>query len=579
MEFPRVRPPIGWMTIPEYIERSCEKHAEIVAMQIRRGKDWYRVTYEQLLDRIKRVAAFLKDFGIRKGDRVSVLGENRPEWGICYLAIQWIGGIVVPLDARLKAPEYRHIMNDAEVRLLFVSKSRLSEIEEISNKVESLEKIVTMDPVNGYESLDDILAKYKEGVPRERLSLEDWAVILYTSGTTGTSKGVVLSHKNIASNIDAIYQIIELRPGEVSFSFLPLHHVFEATAGFLFTLVNGVTITFARSLKPNEMREDMQAVRPHLMTTVPLLLEKFLIRIRNEVNKSIVKKGLMGGLKIVSKGLSPILGKQKVPNIVFKSLLKKLGLDRARYIVSGGAALPRWVSKGLEELGFPIIQGYGLSETSPVLTVNPPCCPRNESVGLPIPYVEIKIMDPNEEGVGEIAARGPNVMVGYYKNPEATAEVITEDGWFLTGDMGYLDKDGFLYITGRKKSVIVTPGGKNIYPEEVENVLLQSPYIEEVLVLRGANPETGAEEVQAIVYPNFEALDEYFKSQGIEHPTEKQVYEKIREEIETYSRQLAEYKRPRRFTLRDEEFPKTTTRKIKRYLFEQTGVPISKEKK
>ncbi len=578
MKVPRMRPPMGWFPIPEYVKRSVEKHPERKALQIRRGKDWFYYTYGELLEKIRKLSSFMRDEGIRHGDKVSVLGENRPEWGLCYLAIQWSGATVVPLDARLKPPEYLHIMNDSEVKMLFVSTSKLGDIEEIKDRTPSLKKIVTMDEVNGYLSLEKIFDSFSEEAQMEKILLDDVAVILYTSGTTGSSKGVVLSHKNIASNIDAIYQIIDLDYKDRSFSYLPLHHVFEATVGFLFPLSLGATVTYARSLKPNEIIEDMKAVKPTFMTTVPLLLEKFLLKIRGELKKSVVKRGIVSGMKGISKGMKLFFGR-KTSRRVFKSLLSKLGFEEMRYLASGGAALPRWVSKGLEEIGFPIIQGYGLSETSPVLTFNPPCCPRNASAGIPLPYVEIKIMEPDPEGIGEIAARGPNITPGYYKNEEATREVMTEDGWFLTGDVGYLDEDGFLFITGRKKAVIVTPGGKNIFPEEVESVLLQSPFIEEILVIRGANPITGGEEVQAVVYPNFEELDTYFKEKSIENPSQKHIEEKIREEIEKYSSDLASYKKVKRFRLRDEEFPKTTTRKIKRYLFQDHGVPLSKEKK
>ncbi len=578
MEFPRVRPPRGWFPIPEYLKRTAEKFPEKSAVRIRRKKKWFGYTYGELLEKVSRLAAFIKASGLGKGSKISVLGENRPEWVLCYFAVQWAGATVVPLDARLKPPEYLHILNDAEVEMVFVSGSKLADIQEIRDRVGSLKKVIVMDEVNGELVLDKVLEEYKEGIALAPLGLEDLAVILYTSGTTGTSKGVMLTHKNISSNVDAIYQIIYIDENDRSFSYLPLHHVFEATAGMIFPLSVGVSITLARSLKPTEMIEDLRDTRPTLMTTVPLLLEKFLLRIRSDLKKSSLKKGMVGLMKGLHRGMRPILGRDRARKI-FRPILSKLGFDELRFLVSGGAALPRWVSQGLEELGFPILQGYGLSETAPVLTVNPPCCPRNASAGLPLPYVEIRIMDPDPEGIGEIAARGPNVMPGYYKNPKATAEVFTEDGWFLTGDVGYLDKDGFLYITGRKKSVIVTAGGKNIFPEEVEEVLLQSPFIEEVLVVRGANPVTGAEEVQAIVYPNFEEVDAYFRERGITNPTEEEIEKLIGEEINRYSAQLADYKKPKRFRLRDEEFPKTTTRKIKRYLFEEKSIPLMKEKK
>ncbi len=578
MEIPRVRPPRGWFPIPEYLKRSGEKFPDRMAVRIKRRKKWFGYTYGELVEKAARLAAFIRDQGLGKGDKISVLGENRPEWILSYFAIQWAGATVVPLDAKLKPPEYFHILNDAEVSLIFVSGHKLPDIQEIRDRVPSLKKVIVMDDVNGELTLEKVLDSYKEPAPLANIGLEDLAVILYTSGTTGTSKGVMLTHKNISSNVDGIYQIIDINERDKSFSYLPLHHVFEATAGMIFPLSVGVQITLARSLKPTEMIEDLRETKPTLMTTVPLLLEKFLLRIRGELKKSPVKKGVVGVMKGLHKGLRPLLGRNRARKI-FKSILSKLGFEELRYMVSGGAALPPWVSRGLEELGFPILQGYGLSETAPVLTVNPPCCPRNTSAGLPLPYVEIKIMDPDPEGVGEIAARGPNVMPGYYKNPQATKEVFTDDGWFLTGDVGYLDEDGFLYITGRKKSVIVTAGGKNIFPEEVESVLLQSPFIEEVLVVRGANPITGAEEVQAIVYPNFEEVEAYFKEKGIENPTEKDIEALIGEEISKYSAQLADYKKPKRFRLRDEEFPKTTTRKIKRYLFEEKSIPLIKEKK
>lgn len=577
MRYPTVRAGLGWITIPEMIEKNGEKYKDLVALQIRRNGEWVKYTYGELLDHVRRLARKLKDLGLRKGDRASIVGENRPEWAISYLAISWIGGVVVPLDPRLTQYEWKHIISDSEAKLVIASGKFLEEMLDIKEDIKTLKHVISMDETDKTLSLPKIFEEIKEGIKREEVLLEDLAVILYTSGTTGTSKGVMLSHKNIMSNVDAVYQCLDFGPGDMFFSILPLHHVFEATAGFLTPLYGGTSITYARSLKPNEIREDMRAVKPTLFLVVPLFLEKILRAIEREIKRaSILKKGLFYGIKGISKGTDFFL-KGKARKILFKSIREKAGFGHIKYIISGGAALPRDVSKKLEELGFPLLQGYGLSEASPVLTVNPPSKPKNESVGLPIPYVEIKIVNPGEDGVGEIAARGPNIMVGYYKNEEATREVLTEDGWLLTGDLGYIDDEGYLYITGRKKSVIVTRGGKNIYPEEVENELLKSPYIEEVLVLRGANPQTGEEEVQAIVYPNYEMVENYFREKKIENPTEKDIYNLIKKEIAKYSANLADYKKPKRFTLREEEFPKTTTRKIKRYLFEKPSLEIDEK--
>ncbi len=566
--FPTVRPGKGWITIPEMVERSAQEFSSAVALKMRDGQGWREYTYSDLGEIVPKLAAFLKSQGFQPGDRGAVLGENRPEWGLSYFAISWAGGIVVPLDSRATLHEWRHINLDAECKVIFTSQRFLPDVLEFAPDVPSLKTIVVMDPHPELPNIPQLSTQNLEPVPRHPFDLEDLALILYTSGTTGSSKGVMLTHKNIMSNVDAVYQCIEYGVGDTFFSVLPIHHVFEGTAGFLTPLYNGATIVYARSLRPREIREDMLASQPTVMLVVPLLLEKILLGIYREVRHApVVKKGLFHLLKGTSKALTPILGR-KAAQALFKKVRAQAGFGNIRYVISGGAALPQWVAKGMEELGFPVLQGYGLSETAPVLTVNPPDKPKNASVGLPIPHVEIKIVDPGPDGIGEIAAKGPNVMKGYYKNPEATKEVFTEDGWFLTGDLGYIDDEGYLYITGRKKSVIVTRGGKNIYPEEIEAHLSQSPYIAEILVLMGIHPVSKDEELQAIVYPDYDALDAYAQEHGKEL-TEEDIYKIIEQEIERLSKDLAPYKRPRRFTIREEEFPKTTTRKIKRYLFEK----------
>ncbi len=573
MRLKEIRKGLGIRPLNEMIALSADKFSHRLALRIKdkNTKKYREYTYSSMLSAIRKVGAFLKEHGIKRGNFVGVIGENRPEWMISYFGVLWIGGVVVPLDARAKETEIRHIIQHAGVKLVIASSRHLDMILEIkeSCKKPSFKVVVSMDESDEVPNLPDIFREFDDTTPIERVNLEDLAVVLYTSGTTGSSKGVMLTHKNLSSNVDQIYRVVYFDENDRFFSVLPIHHVYENTAGNLLPLSAGASITYARSLKSKILFEDLKETEPTVFFAVPLLLEKILLGIYRKVEKApIHKKGffalLKGGAKVVNA-----VSKNKGSEIFFKSLREKMGFGKLRYFVSGGAALPVWVSKGLEELGFPLLQGYGLSETSPVLTLNPPCCPKNETAGLPLPDIELKIMEPNENGVGEIAVKGPNVMKGYFKNPEATREVFTDDGFFLTGDLGFLDEDGFLHITGRKKSVIVTKGGKNIFPEEVENVLLQSPFIEEILVLRGFDPDTGAEEVHAIVYPNMEKLDEYFMKKGIDNPTEQDVYEVIRKEIDKYGAALAEYKRVKRFTLRDEEFPKTTTNKIKRYLFEQ----------
>ena len=553
-----IREPKGYKTITEMFERSAKEYSNRVMSKIKRGGVWREYTFGEVLGYVRKMAEYLKEKGIKKGDFVALVSENRPEWGWGYLAIQWAGGTVIPLDARLTDVERRFLMDFAGVKGVICSRDYLMEMEEAKKELK-------FDFILSMEDLDKIFEKYK-GIDRVELNEEDLAEILFTSGTTGSPKGVMLTHKNIMSDLEGLYQIIDVNENDVFFSILPLHHVYECTGGFLAPIYVGASVAYASSLRPNVMLEEMREIRPTVWLTVPLILEKIYQKILKTLNEQ-------KGVKKVLINLMKTFAKERLS----KRIKASLGLDRVRYVISGGAALPEWVSKGLEDLGFPILQGYGLSETSPILTLNPPHSPRNKSVGLPIPGVEIRLFEVNERGEGEIAAKGPMVMKGYYKNEKATKEVFY-DGWFLTGDIGYFDEDGYLYITGRKKAVIVTKGGKNIYPEEIENKLTESPYIEEVLVFGAINPETGEEEVQALVYPNLDEVRSVAHKMG-RVPDDDFIYELISKEIERLSKDLAPYKRIKRFALRYEEFPKTTTRKIKRHLFEGVFIKVGEKVK
>lgn len=560
-----LREPKGYKTITEAFEKSANQYKDRVMSKIKINEKWVEYKYGEVLGNVRKIAEYLKEMGVKPGDFVALVSENRPEWGWGYLAIQRIGGVVIPLDARLTDVERRFLMDFAGVKGVICSKDYLDEMLEGKDDLK-LNFILCMDENKNVPHYQEVLKKYK-GIDRFEVDGEHLAEILFTSGTTGSPKGVMLTHRNIMSDIEGVYQIIDINEEDIFFSILPLHHVYECTVGFIAPIYIGATVAYASSLRPNVMIQEIKEIKPTLWLTVPLILEKIYQRILKELgNQPPIRKVVIGLMKRFFK------------DRLSKRIRSTLGLERIKYIVSGGAALPVWVSRGLEDLGFPILQGYGLSETSPILTVNPPHAPRNASVGLPIPGVEIKLFEVNENGEGEIAARGPVVMKGYYKNEKATKEVFTDDGWFLTGDVGYFDGDGYLYITGRRKAVIVSKGGKNIYPEEVENKLLESPYIEEVLVFGAKNPDTGEEEVQALVYPN---LDEV---RNLAHklnatPDDEFIYDLISKEIERLSKDLAPYKRIKRFALRYEEFPKTTTRKIKRHLFEGVFIKVGEKVK
>jgi long-chain acyl-CoA synthetase len=548
----QIREPREILPISVMFERTVKNHPNSIAVQILSPSGWKKWTYEELLNLIIRRANQMKSRGIKKSDRVALYGANSPEWIVTYLAIHWVGGITVPLDNRLSFREVHHLLKDSGSKILFSSSEGISDAIDISIPMEIPERILESKIVE------------KADVP-----LDDPAVILYTSGTTGVPKGVVLSHKNLMSNVDMLYQTMEFYHDEPFYALLPLHHVFAQTVAFLAPLSIGATIVIARSYKSTEIKEDCQKSGPVIFPIVPLVLEKFVEGINRELNRlSGVKKMAFG----LMKGLSSLFNSVKKGSggRFYSSIREALGMENIRYIVSGGAALPRWVSLAFEKWGFPILQGYGLTETSPVISVNPPDNTRNASVGLLFPGLESKISDPDIDGIGEIAVRGPSVFKEFWNNPEATKEVFDGD-WFKTGDMGYFDSDSYLYITGRKKSVIVTRGGKNIYPEEIENYLSGSPLIEEIVVIHQTNPNTGTKELIAHIYPNYENIDHYCEEHKIEEPDPHKI---LSDEIKRLNKDLTDYKRIRRIKLRDEEFPKTTTEKIKRYLFEEEGLEV-----
>jgi len=554
-----VREGLGLITIKGMLARSAGLYPYKTALQIRRGNDFYKVTYKDLKERTEQLASGLSKKGIKHGDKVAIIGENCPEWVESYIAVASIGAILVPLDTQLKSQEVRHILTDSEAVALIASGNFKEVVDEATTKLHSLKHVFSMNNLSGlYEPPEPKTLK-------RQVQLDDMAAIIYTSGTTGQSKGVMLTNRNIMSDVDSCYQVFHYDHHDIFISVLPLHHTFEATAGMLVPLYVGATITYAQSLKSRDIINDIRDSQSTMMVGVPLLFEKMYQGIMRAVKeKPLLTRVAFSTSNGIVKSIKSITGK-RAGGTLFHSLREKAGLSSLRLFVSGGAALNIEVGKGFETLGFEIIQGYGLTESSPVLTINTIANPDHASVGAPITCVELKILDPDANGIGEIAAKGPNVMLGYYKNPKAT-EAVIKDGWLLTGDLGYIDKRGCLFITGRAKNLIVSAAGKNIYPEEVEAQLLNSRFIAEVLVVGEKNPQTDREEVHAMIYPNYEVFDEY----GVKHKLTvdtAQIEKILKDEVRHQCSHLADYKRVKHFSVREEEFPKTTTRKIKRYLF------------
>ena len=562
----------SFQKIPDLFLNAARTYPDHPFLRIRRKEGFATTTYQATVDSVRRIALTLRKNGLAPNERVAIAGENCPEWIFSYLGILWAGGVVVPLDSRAKSAEWAHLMRHSECKFIFCSSEFYDAVEELRDTIPSLQEIIRFPGEGPGQSLPSVF-KTEEALPEpEPRSRADMAVILYTSGTTGISKGVVLTHGNLLANLEQVLMALEINERDRFLSVLPIHHSFEATCGFLLPMMEGAMITFVRSMKSKELLEDLKDTRPTVFLVVPLLLEKLHQGLMKNVGKaSPMRKGIFYGLKTLAGVCDPLL-KGSTSRTFFHRVRAAMGLDALRYLISGGAALPRTLSREYERLGFPILQGYGLTETAPVLSVNLPWKCRNASTGLPLPGIEVKIIDPNPEGIGEIAVKGSNVMIGYYKNEEATRQVLQE-GWLHTGDLGKIDREGFLYVTGRKKSLIVTKGGKNISPEEIEEELLKSPFVKETLVLARIHPRTKNEEVHAIIYPDFDQMDEVALGKGVPLD-EKEIRKLIEPHVEKVNAVLAEYKRIRSFSVREEEFPKTTTQKIKRYLFEAGGIEV-----
>ena len=536
-----------------------DRYSDRIALRSKKNGAYQALTYSQLRERVTELATSFSELGLKKRDGVAILSENRTEWAVTYLAAVTAGLVAVPIDKDLTDREICHILNFSKPRVLICSKEYVERLQEYRTTLTSLERLISMEEekTEADVSFSDTLKTGREALSagsqsfqEVELSGDDLAVILFTSGTTGSSKAVMLTHGNIAANVMATSQHVSIGGG-VLLSVLPLHHTYECMGGFLLALYQGCTVCHAESLR--RIPENLQETGATVMLGVPLLFESLYRRIESGIKeKGEGKFRLAKGIASVSQRLFRL----NIRRRLFKPIHDKFG-GHLRLFISGGAAVNPRVAKGLRELGFDFIQGYGMSEASPIIAVNRVNCFKDASVGLPLPGLEVKIVDE------EILVRGPSVMTGYYLNEAATRESLKE-GWLHTGDYGYFDEDGFLHINGRKKSVIVTPNGKNVYPEEVEALLNESPYILESLVWGGPEKDPSKVEVQALIVPSTEAFDEEL---GPSSYDQAKMHEVIGKELKKQCKDLARYKRVKKFRLRSEEFNKTTTRKIKRYLY------------
>jgi long-chain acyl-CoA synthetase len=485
---------------------------------------WKTFSSQAALDKAEDTAAGLYRLGIRPGDKVAIISMNRPEWNFLDLGIQMLGAASVPIYPTAPVEDYKFILNHADVKLVFCgTKAIFDKLKTISQDVKQLRGIYTFDQVTGAHNWQDLL-KNSEGAKnseisrlREHVKGEDLASIIYTSGTTGTPKGVLLSHNNILSNVFGVHEVIPTHTLKKALSFLPLCHVFERTVNYFYQF-SGIAIYYAESI--DTISENLKEVKPDVFVSVPRLLEKIFIKITNKggeltgLKRKLFDWSLELGLNYEADKPQSMGTKLKIAvarKLIFSKWQEALG-GNVRLIVSGGSALQPRLARIFGAAGLKIIEGYGLTETSPVITCNHPDDFRIGTVGLALPGVQVKIAEEEgyPSGEGEILAKGPNVMMSYYKNPEATKEIIDQDGWFHTGDIGKMIEGRFLKITDRKKELFKTSGGKYVAPLAIEGKFKESPYIDNLMVT-GENQKFPS----AIILPDFPALKDWAKQNGI----------------------------------------------------------------
>lgn len=545
--------------IHEMVLAAAERFPYRPAFWMRTSSGFKPLSYRDLAAQIIDVAGGLAELGVNPESRVGIYAGNSPQWCIAYLAVLACGGVVVPLDAQLKFLELKTLIGRARLAALFCPDSQREKLAELATLTPPHPAVIALDLSSGSGITLHKLARVGEGratAPPE-VDPDGMAVLMFTSGTSGESKGVMLSHRNITSDIRASRAHLPIDANDRLLSVLPLHHVFEATCGFLYPLSVGASIGHVKSLKSADIAEGLRSLDATMMCAVPLLYEKFYLRLKRRMAESSRAKRFYVAVGRGSERVVRKLTGKSVGKAIFRPLRKQAGLASLRMLVSGGAAADPAISEFFGTLGIDLLQGYGLTETSPVLSANTAGDNRYNSVGRALPGVELKILDKADSGVGEIAARGEMVMLGYYENETATGEVM-EDGFFRTGDLGYLDRDGFLHITGRKKNLIVTPAGKNIYPEEIEAEIDKSPYVLESVVLP-RRKGTGEEPI-AVVVPDFEIINE-----SAEEMPAGGIEDLVAREVMTAVARLAEFKRVKKVIVVEEELPKTSSKKIKRH--------------
>ncbi len=552
-----------WPTIPELFQISVRRYPDRPCFTVYEP-DRVSLTYREAHARILTVAQYLRSLGVEHGDRVAVTGKNSPEWAIAYLATLFAGGIVVPIDYQLHDGEIGNLIAAGGAKVLFVDEERWDHFAGAGAGTggKGLAAVISLSPKKDryiYEM------KAERDHPVVAAKSEEVAAIMFTSGTTGRPKGVVLTHENFVSDCLLAQANLTILHTDVFYALLPIHHSYCMLAVFMESFSVGAETVFGKRVAVSQILHDLRAAQVTMFLGVPMLFNKLLAGIMRGIReKGVVVYGLIRFLMWKSGLIKKMTGKNPGKKL-FHSVLEKASLSSIRICISGGGPLAPSVFRQYNQLGIDFVQGYGLTETSPILTLNPIYHYKETSVGKVLPRTDVRILNPDSRGVGEIVVKGPMVMQGYYQMPEETAAVFTEDGYFRTGDLGYLDSENYLYLTGRAKNLIVSEGGKNVYPEEIENEFQLHDEVAQILV-RGyqADRAKKSELIEALVFPN----GDLFAGAGPE-----QIKARIDEIVGEVNQRLQPYQRINRTIIVEEEMEMTSTKKIKRNTVDSSAAP------
>ena len=539
-----------WPTIKELFHINTMRYPDNTCWKEYSPKE-ISLTYKEAEEKVKEVSSWFLSLGVKKGDKIIVSGKNSVAWAVTYIAVQYAGCTVVPLDSSLHDEDFIKFAKFSDSVVLVADNDRMK-------------KVAGSLPMLGYASLEEngtypsimtLSAPYRDG---HVMTEDDVAAILFTSGTTGTPKGVMLTNKNIVSDIFISQANMNIYPTDVFYAIRPIHHAYTMLAVFMEGLGSGASVVFGKKLVVSQMLKELKEAKVTMFLGVPMIFNKLYAGLLAGVRKKgVIVYGLIRFLMGISGFLKKAFG-LKVGKKMFGFLLKNLSLENCRICICGGGPLPSSTFQGFNELGLDFVQGYGLTETSPITHLNPIYAFKVESVGKNVALTEAKIVDADSEGNGVIYIKGPQVMKGYYKNQEATDEILDKDGWINTGDVGHIDSEGYLYLTGRAKSIIVTDGGKNVFPEEIEDKFQLYDDIEQICIIGYVKDKAlKAEGIRAIIYPS-KNVRETMK--------DDEIQKKMEGIISDVNKNLQAYKKISMVTVAKEPLEMTSTKKIKRFV-------------